>query len=209
VIVTLYHGTSTSALPDILKNGIKPRPRGTKGNWDKAPSARDRVYLTRGYALYFAMHAADITGSKPVVIEVEVPGFKLVPDEDGLEQLGRHGDDDAPGDMWERTAWYAEHADEFDYGASLDTLGTVAHEGPIPPQLIKRVAIVDSKALVWLCDPTITVMNHCIMGAHYDRLTKFIFGDDPVSDLEDISPPSVDWDTVPRDGIEPVPLTFA
>ena len=207
MIVTLYHGTCTAHLPDILKNGIKPRGEGP-GNWEHTvKSGCDRVYLSDCYAMYYAKVAADETGTDPVVIEVMVNAHMLVADEDALESMTRGGDG-VEGDILERTKHYRDNARYYSHAVSLEALGTCAHLGFIPPELIKRIVKVTSPIVLHgLCDPTITRMNHYLLAGHYEDLTKFIFGDKPVSEAANVSP--VEWGKIPRDGIEPVPLTFA
>ena len=115
----LYHGTSERHLESILKNGILPRNEtNVSGNWDHTiPSSDDRVYLTKGYAPYFAFSSAE-SGERWLIIEVDKnrmvemdtavtalvekpkdsPAFqrhsweKFFPDEDFVENLLRDKD---------------------------------------------------------------------------------------------------------------------
>ena len=68
----LYHGTSERHLKRILKEGILPRVSSqNEGNWNHTvESATDRVYLTKGYAPYFANCAAE-ENERWVIIEVD------------------------------------------------------------------------------------------------------------------------------------------
>jgi hypothetical protein len=105
----VYHGTSEKVARAALKSGILRRDvTGSEGNWDHTvPSGSDRVYLTQGYAPYFASQAAG-DGEKWGIIEVDLDtiltsgstrvGTRLspwyankdvVPDEDWLEQSSR------------------------------------------------------------------------------------------------------------------------
>jgi hypothetical protein len=53
----LYHGTTTTRLPAIYRDGIKPRGRAA-GNWEDLGASRaDCVYLTDAYALYYGLIA--------------------------------------------------------------------------------------------------------------------------------------------------------
>ena len=40
---TLYHGTTTKNLDDILTNGLKPR-HDKESNWQEFPSRKDMIY---------------------------------------------------------------------------------------------------------------------------------------------------------------------
>ena len=68
----LYHGTSERHLRKILKEGILPRVSSkNEGNWaHTVESANDRVYLTKGYAPYFANCAAE-ENERWVIIEID------------------------------------------------------------------------------------------------------------------------------------------
>ena len=82
--IRLFHGTSKKHLDSILRRGLQPR--GTNpSNWEDFPSAPDRVYLTRSYAIFFALKSAYLTNTDPVIIEVDVED-NLVADEDYLAQ---------------------------------------------------------------------------------------------------------------------------
>jgi hypothetical protein len=65
----LFHGTSAKKLDKIFKEGIKPRGR-KKSLWAEHPSAPDRVYLTKAYALFFGSMAAGEDDSEGAVLEV-------------------------------------------------------------------------------------------------------------------------------------------
>ena len=67
--IRLFHGTSQKHLNSILKKGLMPRGK-KPSNWEEYPSANDRVYLTRSYAIFFAIQSAHLTDTDPVIIEV-------------------------------------------------------------------------------------------------------------------------------------------
>lgn len=70
--IKLYHGTSERYLDSILKHGLLPRSQSNEsGNWDHTvQSADDRVYLTKGYAPYFAFSAVE-AGERWLILEID------------------------------------------------------------------------------------------------------------------------------------------
>jgi hypothetical protein len=99
----LYHGTTEAIARKALTEGLLPRNRtGHTGNWDHTvPAADNRIYLTLGYAPYFASCAAEELNSSNKWGLVEIDTDKLgyhpmgtkrpvyLPDEDWLEQITR------------------------------------------------------------------------------------------------------------------------
>lgn len=141
----LYHGTSSKYLDEILKNGLVPR-RNKKGNWaHTVASHKDAVYLTSVYPWHFAL-AASKNDEAGIIVEVETFGLdtsKLHPDEDVLEQAGRHYDN-IKGDMKTRTQHYrkiARHNPNWEI--SLRAMGTCAYYGDISPLAITKVVKLD------------------------------------------------------------------
>jgi hypothetical protein len=184
----LYHGTSEAAALVALKHGLKPRGK-KKGNWKHTILSRpDAVYLTQAYAPYYAMCVSK-DKQRWAVLEVDTEKldcFKLVPDEDALEQVTR-GKDDVPGDMTQRTRWYRQRLHEYNHlvELSLQALGNCCYLGDIPAQAITRVAFIGEECPTFRLqafDPTITILNYAICGAKYRGLTKWLFdidlGDD-------------------------------
>tara|TARA_B100000131_G_scaffold221323_1_gene212846 strand:- start:34014 stop:35486 length:1473 start_codon:yes stop_codon:yes gene_type:complete len=112
----LYHGTTETIARKAMVEGIVPRGNsGATGNWEHSvPSGDDRVYMTAGYAPYFAGCVAE-DGEKWGIVEIETSkiyrsftpvyeqnntnlvndlhgsghGVRLLPDEDFLEQMMR------------------------------------------------------------------------------------------------------------------------
>jgi len=103
----LYHGTTEAVARRAIKEGLLPRNKtGSEGNWEHTVASDDsRIYLTRGYAPYFAFSAVE-EGEKWGIVEVDVQRLandisrniaggigdgrlKLLPDEDFLEQAAR------------------------------------------------------------------------------------------------------------------------
>ena len=68
----LYHGTSESSLKRILREGLLPRSMSNvQSNWEHTVEASpDRVYLSMGYAPYFAMSACD-EGERWAILEID------------------------------------------------------------------------------------------------------------------------------------------
>lgn len=176
----LYHGTSRSVARKALREGLKPRGK-NKSTWKRAPSAADSVYLTDAYAPYFSFNAADDDGGMGVVVVDHdyLDEFRLLADEDALEQSSRSGDSVSgkiiKGTMARRTAYYrrwaTKYADAgFDASWSLQVLGTARYAGEIPPEAIVKVIEWTSQEiphLPFIFDPTITLLNYHIMGGRY------------------------------------------
>jgi hypothetical protein len=186
----LYHGTAGLTLGTLTTEGLKPRGN-APGNWQHtSPSHRNAVYLSRCYAPYFMMVAAEKCASRfGAIVEVDSDALLLglVPDEDAVEQWNR-GKDKVRGDIGRRVRYYRDKLHLFNDSASWEqsvaSLGNCAHLGPISPGAFTRVALFDMKAhenrLIPLeIDPTITSLNHAILGNNYHALTRWIFGDDP------------------------------
>lgn len=190
----LYHGTSQTALPSIRQHGLRPRgKRGPTNYKHTIESNPDCVYLTQGYSLYFAINAAKgIDGASILadlaIVEVDtdrVVPENLIPDEDAVEQTNRGKDALPKGwDMEKRTRWYRKRMPLYNDGqwqTSIEALGTCSHLGIVPVTALTRIARLDLRqniALRFACDPTISLMNHQIMGHYYRALTAFIFGDE-------------------------------
>ena len=68
----LYHGTSERYLSSILSNGLLPRTiSNQRSNWEHSiESSDDRVYLTKGYAPYFAYSACE-ENERWLIVEVD------------------------------------------------------------------------------------------------------------------------------------------
>lgn len=100
--ITLYHGSTTAYLNQILKHGLLPRKETYNDNYEKiSSSAFNTVYLTNKWHYVYAYKATDVYIQKkaeqekrevipwwmswetiPCYIECEVPKALLVPDED-------------------------------------------------------------------------------------------------------------------------------
>ena len=183
--VTLYHGTSTKYLDDILKQGIKPRYE-KESIWEDNPSRPDMVYLSSAYAVYFSQVASYRLGGKPVVFEVKVNSKSLYPDEDFLEQITRVDPawkDTLSLGMEERTAWFKKNMLDYKtaYADSLGALGNACHKGIIKPKNIIRYSILDESKILEYSDPTITLMNYQILGGRYRKLSQKTMWEEPLS----------------------------
>ena len=215
----LYHGTSESVAREALKHGLLPRSdSGAESLWDECPSSADHVYLTVGYAPYFARHAS-ADGERWAIIEIDTDLLPdgddhLYPDEDFLEQATRGqtlpaewdvplmtGDSET-GTMAARTAWFREHLWMFGHlwEASVEGLGNCSHHGVIPPEAIVRVSYIDPKQCrtmsLLACDPFISLMNWRLIGAKYRALTEWCMGStdvDPGVIMGSVSEEGVDY----------------
>ena len=174
----LFHGTSAKKLDKIFKEGIKPRGR-KKSLWAEHPSAPDRVYLTKAYALFFGSMAAGEDGGEGAGLEVSnLNEDNLVPDEDAMAQSKFT---DVPEitnmNLKQRTKFWRDNARWHDFltDDSLRLLGNCAHMGTIPPTQIEKCVTFNPARVIMVCDPTITLLHYRMMGEKYERvLTNFV-----------------------------------
>jgi hypothetical protein len=203
----LYHGTNGAWLSNILKVGLEPRRQvKSRNNWTHLlhQSNPNAVYLTDSYAPYFAFNA--VRGNNPscAVIEVDTDLLdekKFSYDEDCWEQLGRQRNphtgampqDGIEGTMSQRTLyWRKQQKDpesqykfldndgKYGWVVSLRALGTCCYLGDIPPHAITRAVKWPHRAngqLIFVWDPTITLLNQQFHGKRYKLLTQKLFGD--------------------------------
>jgi hypothetical protein len=193
----IYHGTSEAVARAALEDGLLPREEAeVESNWEEHPSRADMVYLTRAYAPYFALCAAE-PGEKWGMVEIDtsliVPdGFDdptleefLFPDEDFLEQISRSGNSDCPEglDLTARTTWFREHLLGFQHywKNSVEGLGNCACHGPIPAECVTKVVIFEPSSNPYMAmmasDPMISLMNYRLLGgSKYRALTDWFFG---------------------------------
>lgn len=197
----LYHGTSLAAWLDIeAAGGILPRSE-TNGSgrkvWHEHPSNPDMIYLTDCYGMYFAGAASNEHGSSDaaVLIEVEVDIENLFPDEDFLEAATRSMEAIPVfgKDLATRTEYFRERLWEFPHLAeeSLKNLGTVAHFGAIPLSSITRVTLFNPTPLTFVFDPSISMLNHSIMGGYYEGGTAWIMDGTEIENEMNHIPPEV------------------
>jgi len=170
----LYHGTNSDALDQIMTKGITPRGQ-RKSLWEAYPSARDRVYLTDAYAIYFACCAAK-DGQQGVILQVDVNPRRLVADEDALAQAKCTDLSVLNGmNLQQKTAWWRKNAPKYPGLASdsLRLLGNAAHMGTIfPSQIVKVIKFDVTPEIVLSNDPTITIMNYQLLGTEYRNALK-------------------------------------
>ena len=185
--VTLYHGTSTKYLDDILSKGITPR-HNKDSNWSDNPSHPLMVYLSDAYPVYFAQQSVEVEGDdEPVVLEVIVDTKRLYPDEDYLEQFTRI--DPAwrktveATSMEYRTEWFKDNLTDYKehYVGSLYGLGNCCHKGLIKPKNIVRYSILDHDQILHYSDPTITLQNYQILGGRCRMISEKTIWEKPLS----------------------------
>lgn len=185
--VTLYHGTSTKYLDDILAKGITPR-HDKDSNWSDNPSHPLMVYLSDAYPVYFAQQSVEVEGDdEPVVLEVIVDTKRLYPDEDYLEQFTRIDPEwqntvEATS-MEYRTKWFKDNLTDYKehYVGSLYGLGNCCHKGLIKPKNIVRYSILDHDQILHYSDPTITLQNYQILGGKYRMISEKTMWEKPLS----------------------------
>ena len=179
----LYHGTTERLLGTILRDGLRPRKPGTKGNWPKVPSGSGRVYMTEGYAMYYAF-ATTREKERLVVLAIDtdkLDPWMFVPDEDWIAQRMKMEDPSNTTPLLALTKrcrkLAVERADLWEY--SLKDMGTVGYLGTIPPSAIVKYAIIEREAYIPLIfrghDPSVGIMNHRIMGAVYRGWMDWLF----------------------------------
>lgn len=171
----LYHGTSSTALTKILKEGIQPRAvTESKSMWD-IESAPDRVYLSDTYAQYFAICAAGEVSDTDdaVIIKVKVDENLLLPDEDYMAQVYKRSDN-----LFEDTKYYRDflfniyNKKEIKNFAeeSLAKLGTVAIREIKLSDIISYTIIPEKQHARFIlseCDPSISILNHKFCNFQY------------------------------------------
>lgn len=198
----LYHGTTGDVARRALQVGLLPRAQsGAASHWDHTVSSNtDLVYLTACYAPYFAMTAQPKDLPAPdqrwAVLEIDLLALDekcLMPDEDFLEQGSRGaqmpdwcrtlGLNRCRG-MKARTVWFRQHIELFHelWEASINHLGTVAHQGAIPPSAIRRVGIFTpnqeaAQVALSVLDPMIMIQNFKIMNGRYRAISRWFVGD--------------------------------
>ena len=189
--VTLYHGTSTKYLDDILSKGITPRHK-KESNWSDNPSHPLMVYLSDAYPVYFAQQSLEVEGDdEPVVLEVIVDTKRLYPDEDYLEQFTRIDPkwieiEEQFGymkSMEERTKWFKDNLTDYKdhYEGSLFGLGNCCHKGVIKPKNIVRYSVLDYNQILNYSDPTITLQNYQLLGGRYRMISEKTMWEKPLS----------------------------
>jgi hypothetical protein len=90
--VTLYHGTTSAYLNNIIKTGILPRQQSRISNWKNNPSIENVTYLTNKWHYFYANSATikymDINywwntfETLPCYVECRIPKALLIADED-------------------------------------------------------------------------------------------------------------------------------
>lgn len=184
----LYHGTSASALPRILRHGLRPRKPGQIGNYAKAMSGAGRIYLSDSYALHYAGVAR--RGSAPVMV-LKIPmarldASRLIPDEDWLamdwakrNNSGRKLDQMSPRSALRFCRDHIAPSRPDLAMDSLDRLGVVAYRGAIPADAIEDIAIVSTQAYMNLIiagyDPVISVPGRSLLGEYYRGWMDWLF----------------------------------
>lgn len=66
------------------------------------------------------------------------------------------------------------------WGNSIEGLGTCCYKGTVPVKAITRVSVVhvDSfPSVLFIVDPTITIMNYVYCGDKYKAITRWLMGD--------------------------------
>lgn len=160
--VTLYHGTTTGYLNQIIRNGILPRKETGIGNWENEVASIENVtYLTNKWHYAYAMNAhmlhlqnehgddpTKITAltSFPCYIECKVPKDLLVADEDYL--LSSYFQQKIKYYMKKNPkSPYTELFDLIDPMECLTQYGTVGVLGSISPSMFVSFTVLGEQNL--------------------------------------------------------------
>jgi hypothetical protein len=141
--ISLYHGTSTHYLNEILQNGLLARKDTCHNNWEKLPSFEYLTYLTNKWQYAFAFNAVmelfekENILSYPCYVEFKIPKALLVADEDLIntkymvnrinKSIRKNGGKLVLDMTWEE---------------SLAQQGTVAYLGNIPKKYLESFTII-------------------------------------------------------------------
>ncbi len=205
--LTLYHGTDTDNLDNILTNGIVPRGT-SKGNWVHADlySNNKLIYLTDTYAWYYSINQANEDNENCTVLQVEVDTDKLYCDEDLFMQASNEIKKKVFEEIvrleklkgnkikiywkkfrnWEpkkQHQFYSDYILHFQHlwKDSLSNLGTVGHLGIIKPEQIKKYDTQPIKDIFLSHDNSVTIQNHRIRGPYLKAELKSWF-DEPLDE---------------------------
>lgn len=155
--VTLYHGTTTAYLNDILEHGLLPRKDTDQGNWqDQVASSPNVVYMTNKWHYLYAYNATGAyiekveknTGKEqepwfkswltfPCYIECVVPKALLVADEDFFHS--RYISNRIQSSLRSGKEFSIDSIDPLECLAHYGTAGVL---GGIKPEYIKSFSIL-------------------------------------------------------------------
>jgi len=151
--ITLYHGTSSKRLAEILRDGILPRSETRPGNFKGVIESRKGfVYLSDAFPIFYASNAASTDQSdNMLVLQVSVPVRSLYPDEDFIGQVLhqeaiRRGESPELLEVTEGVSLMLyKHAAK----ASLDHMGSVAVRKVKPEQIIGYRELPSKDTFAW------------------------------------------------------------
>jgi len=179
MILTLYHGTSSSNFKKIKTEGIKPRGR-KKPNSENMKSRNNLVYLSNCYACYYARNASNKKGDKLIILKIQIDTnkIKLYPDEEFIYHLLKFNkaDNKEMAEELYRLINPKKLSKELSkmikrlptWKDSLKFMGTVSADF-IPPEAIVEYAKVEVMESLMLCDPCISPLNYRIMNITYKK----------------------------------------
>ncbi len=177
-MITLYHGTSSRYLAEILVQGLLPCcESGRKSNWKgDVQSKPDLVYLTSCYPVFFALSATE-EDYEMVVIRVEVPLDDLFPDEDFIAcVLHAHEGKLSAMPLTKVNTFvnprdYEEHAE-----LSLRHNGIVSIDRVTRQQITGYKIVRNMRTIMFIGGDSMPIpINYKILGAHYKRCIEALF----------------------------------
>lgn len=203
----VYHGTTATVAREAVTKGLHPRGDQGTTNWPSLPSNLNMVYMTKSWSLAYAAKAVEnAANSDSLAAIIEIDTEKLVkenlrPDEDFLkdyrqllDQFTRYRSQWEQGllRIWEKFpeirpiegetfAAFSEDVEvmQAHWQRSLELLGTVAYKGIIPPTVIVRYAIIDTKNTHSLIKYSrmlsVRIMNYLMGRDQQAALIKLIF----------------------------------
>lgn len=180
--LTLYHGTATSRLEAIRRDGLRPRGEtGLLPSHTGLPSKPEYVYLTNAYALKYAIDACESEDDWPVILRVSIDLdlIRLYPDEDfvGMVMAKKLVGKVSPQRLIEET-----DVSQYDVQTALNSLhyfGTCCVKRTIEPKQIRGWVVVKNKyLLIEGVNTGVGLTSYQLLGKRNRALMNYLFRKD-------------------------------